>query len=132
MKKCVLSWVMILPIICLIGCATKKIDWQSRVGTYNYDQAVIELGPPDKTAKLSDGTTIAEWFQQEESRFSFGIGAGVSSGPVGVGAGVPLYGDRVKVLRLTFSPDGVLQAKANNGKSGEVLLEPAGSSRVRE
>ena len=45
----------------LAGCVTQKIDWASRVGNYTYDQAVMEFGPPDKSAKLSDGTTIAEW-----------------------------------------------------------------------
>ena len=42
------------------GCKTApKIDWNSRVGNYTYDQAVAELGPPDKSAKLSDGKTVA-------------------------------------------------------------------------
>jgi hypothetical protein len=45
----------------LAGCVTPKIDWAARAGNYTYDQAVMEFGPPDKSAKLSDGTTIAEW-----------------------------------------------------------------------
>lgn len=43
------------------GCASTKIDWDSRLGLYTYDQAVVELGPPDKSATLSDGTVVAEW-----------------------------------------------------------------------
>jgi hypothetical protein len=45
----------------LAGCVTPKIDWAARVGNYTYDQAVMEFGPPDKSAKLSDGSTVAEW-----------------------------------------------------------------------
>ncbi|MEW6158303.1 MAG: hypothetical protein AB1813_12775 [Verrucomicrobiota bacterium] len=48
-------------ILILVGCATNKIDWNSRVGTYTFDQAVLELGPPDKIATLTDGTKVAEW-----------------------------------------------------------------------
>jgi hypothetical protein len=47
------------------GCATThKIDWNSRVGNYTFDQAVREFGPPDKSASLQDGTQIAEWLLQ--------------------------------------------------------------------
>ena len=44
------------------GCATTpKVDWAARVGTYTFDQAVTELGPPDKAATLTDGTSVNEW-----------------------------------------------------------------------
>jgi hypothetical protein len=43
------------------GCATRKIDWSGRVGNYTFDQAVAEMGPPDKQARLTDGMLIAEW-----------------------------------------------------------------------
>lgn len=48
---------------CLVaGCATTpKVDWAARVGTFTFDQAVTELGPPDKAATLTDGTTVNEW-----------------------------------------------------------------------
>jgi hypothetical protein len=45
----------------LAGCATGKIDWGTRIGAYTYDEAVREYGPPDKSAKLSDGTSVHEW-----------------------------------------------------------------------
>src|SRR2546423_1111572 len=46
----------------LIGCATQpKVDWASRIGNYSYDQAVMNYGPPDKEAKLQDGTVVAQW-----------------------------------------------------------------------
>jgi hypothetical protein len=45
----------------LTACATNKVDWQSRVGNYSYDQAVLEFGPPDKEATLQNGTRVSEW-----------------------------------------------------------------------
>lgn len=50
-----------------IGCASNKIDWNSRLGTYTFDQAVVELGPPDKSANLTDGTVVAEWMTRPGS-----------------------------------------------------------------
>jgi hypothetical protein len=47
----------------LAGCVSspKKIDWDARVGTFTYDAAVLEMGPPDKEATLTDGTIVAQW-----------------------------------------------------------------------
>lgn len=65
------TWAGMSLLICLLlalatGCATSKnkIDWNSRVGTYTYDQAVLDMGPPAKEAKLQDGTVVAEWMTQ--------------------------------------------------------------------
>ena len=52
---------MMLAALVLAGCVTQKIDWPARVGNYTHDQAVTELGPPDKSAKLTDGTVVADW-----------------------------------------------------------------------
>ena len=57
-----ISWFTILALVVafIAGCATTKpIDWNSRVGSYTFDQAVTELGPPDKQAALSDGKIVA-------------------------------------------------------------------------
>ncbi|MBU6409869.1 MAG: hypothetical protein KGR98_05720 [Verrucomicrobia bacterium] len=43
------------------GCATTRVDWPARIGHYTYDQAVLDYGPPDKYARLSDGTIVADW-----------------------------------------------------------------------
>lgn len=51
------------------GCAT-KIDWKSRVGSYTYDDAIKELGPPDKVATTSDQMTVAEWLLYSGSTFA--------------------------------------------------------------
>ena len=95
-----------------VGCATTKIDWNSRIGNYIYDQAVIELGPPDKFAKLTDGTIVAEWMTRR----------GYSGGSAGMmyGHGYPYYyhpwhyyyepPSPDYFIRLTFGPDGKLQA----------------------
>lgn len=95
------------------GCtSTPKVDWNSRIGNYTYDQAVTDLGPPDKTAKLSDGTIVADWVKHSHGGgLSFGVGTGFYSGggtAVGTGVGTSTgYPDQV--LRLTFGPDGKLQ-----------------------
>ena len=94
--------------LCGLGCkSTPKVDWDSRVGNYTYDQAVAELGPPDKMAKMTDGNTVADWITRSRGGgFSFGVGTGVSGGhgAVGVGQSVSTgYGDHV--LRLIFGSD---------------------------
>lgn len=98
--------------VLLAGCAGPKVDWNSRVGVYTYDQAVTELGPPDKQAKLSEGSTVAEWLTRR----------GYSGGSVGFmyGYGYPYYyhpwyhyydpPSPDYFLRLTFGPDGKLLA----------------------
>lgn len=94
------------------GCASKaKIDWNSRVGSYTYDQAVLELGPPDKASDLTDGSKVADWFVKRNSRVSFGLGTGFSSGGTGVGVGQSVgSGGSAQFLRLTFNPEKKLQA----------------------
>lgn len=41
------------------GCA--GVDWESRIGTYTYQDAVREFGPPDQRETLSDGSITASW-----------------------------------------------------------------------
>jgi len=96
-----LGWVLVLG--GLLGCATTKVDWASRIGHYSFDQAVLELGPPDKSAKLNDGTIVAEWLTQRG--FSH---ATVQTYP---GMWVHSYTETPapdRFLRLTFGPDGQL------------------------
>jgi hypothetical protein len=46
------------------GCASSRINWNERIGTYTFDQAILDFGPPDKQATLQDGSIVAEWLTQ--------------------------------------------------------------------
>lgn len=106
----------VMPLLALLvwaaGCqTTPKIDWNSRVGSYTYDQAVLDFGPPDRFAKLTDGTIVAEWVTHRGySRVYLGASYGYYPywGPF-----YPTYLDTYSpdyYLRLTFGPDGRLTA----------------------
>jgi hypothetical protein len=109
MKAISFPWLFL--VLFLAACAsTPKVDWNSRVGTFTYDQAVLELGPPDRSSSLTDGTTVAEWFiAGSRGGVSFGLGTGISTGNVGVYGG-PTFSSAggTRILRLTFGPDGKL------------------------
>ncbi|MGN6553011.1 MAG: hypothetical protein ACTHLW_04755 [Verrucomicrobiota bacterium] len=103
-----LAWLIAFLGFITVGCrSASKVDWNSRVGGYTYDQAVKEFGPPDKSARLSDGKLVADWIQRSRGGgLSFGIGTGISSGHAGVGVSqtvAPNPSDRI--LRLTFDAD---------------------------
>jgi hypothetical protein len=104
----------------LTGCkSTPPVDWNSRVGTYTYDQAVTDLGPPDKQAKLDDGKTVVEWITHRSGGSALSIGTGFFSGGGGSGVGVGV-GQSIgtspadKVLKLTFGSDHKLVAWSKN------------------
>jgi hypothetical protein len=99
----------------LSGCATTpRIDWNARLGNYTYDHAVLELGPPDRMAPLTDGTRVAEWMIARG--YSSGYVTGFAPhfyhpyfyGPPAYYYSEPPSPDRF--LRLTFAPDGRLAA----------------------
>jgi hypothetical protein len=93
-----------------VGCASApKVDWDSRVGRFTYDDSVKELGPPDRYAQTGDGTTVAEWFLKHSPTFSFGFGTGSygSHGGVGVSQGLTT-GGAAQYLRLRFDAEGQL------------------------
>jgi len=97
--------------LALAGCATTpKINWASRVGTYTYDQAVLDFGPPDRYAKLSDGTVVAEWLTRRGYAHSYttlGYGGWFGCWPY-----YPTYIDTYSpdhFLRLTFDAEGKLK-----------------------
>lgn len=110
---------LMLVVACLgwMGCkSTPKVDWESRIGHFTYDQAVTELGPPDKTATLSDGKKVVDWVQPGRGGgMSFGVGTGFSTGGVGVGVGQSTGTRRsARVLRLTFGQDDKLVSFSKN------------------
>lgn len=98
-------------LLLLAGCATQKVDWASRVDNYSYDQAILEIGPPDKQARLEDGTIVAEWLTRRGYAYSspaFGYYPWSYYGPH-----YPGYVDSYTpdyFLRLTFGPDGKLRS----------------------
>ena len=105
-----LGWLCFaLLVVSLTGCAhRRKVDWNSRIGHFTYDQAVLELGPPDKEAQLKDGVVIADWLTfrgapqrdflfHPRSRYDFHY---YHSGPPAPD----------QFLRLVFSPDGTMQS----------------------
>ena len=101
-------------LVLVTGCATHRVDWNSRIGNYTFDQAIVELGPPDKQAKLSDGKTVAEWITRYSNGGSIAIGTGFYRYPASVGVvqTSPSYYERK--LRLTFNPNNVLTAWSRN------------------
>ena len=105
-----------LALVLLSGCATTpKIDWSSRIGTYTYEQAVVELGPPDKHATLSDGTLVAEWLLHRGYTQAYAPlhGGWHGYGPWFYGPMYPAYIDTYtspdSFLRLIFDPHGLLK-----------------------
>jgi hypothetical protein len=100
----------------MVGCkTTKPVDWNTRVGTYSFDQAVTELGPPDKQTTLSDGKLVAQWITHRNGGTSFGVGTGFYTGGVGVGVGQSVgSGYRDRILTLTFGANSVLAAWSKN------------------
>ena len=106
----------ILATALVTGCqTTKPIDWNSRVGTYTFTQAVTDFGPPDKETTLSDGKLVAQWITHRYGGSSFSVGTGFYTGPAGVGVGHTTgsaYPDRI--LTLTFGTNQVLAAYSKN------------------
>ena len=105
MKAKASPWFMIAALaLFLCGCATSNIDWDARRGNYTYDQAVLEFGPPDKSAKIGDGTIVAEWLTYRGSRG----GPGYYASPYYYS---PFYEPPTpdRYLRLTFDPEGRLR-----------------------
>jgi len=109
------SWVGLAAAVLalwLTGCASSRIDWASRTGHYSYDQAILELGPADKSAKLMDGSVVAEWLTHR-GYTSYYTPFATSYSPWFYG---PSYGPSFLetspnyYLRLTFGPDGLLRA----------------------
>jgi hypothetical protein len=107
--------ILALTVAFLAGCATKPpINWDSRVGHYTYDQAVNELGVPNRKTSMSDGKLVAKWFTQRQVNPHFNSGmsyygsTGFSANPAG-GTG---YYDCT--LQLTFDTNGTLIAWTKN------------------
>jgi hypothetical protein len=99
----------------LAGCTTTPpIDWNSRVGLYTYQQAVADLGRPNRQAKLSDGTTVYKWSAQPAVNPNLNTGMSYygSTGFTSNQTASPGVNDQM--LQLTFDTNGVLTAWSQN------------------
>jgi hypothetical protein len=107
--------ILFLAVALIAGCkTTPQVDWNSRVGRYTYNQALAELGSPEKQTKLSDGKTVDQWITLHASN-GFFMGGGLGNNNYGMGAGQTMaqsYKDHV--LELTFGVDGKLVSWAKN------------------
>jgi len=100
----------------LSGCiTTPPVDWDSRVGHYTYSQAVAELGPPSRSARLSDGKIEYKWFIHPYGSTSYN--AGLSPYNINNNLGPsPVIGPSFdnRILKLTFDTNGTLTAWSKN------------------
>ncbi len=103
----------VLLLLCA-GCITHRVDWNARLGNFNYDQAVIELGPPDNQAGLSDGRIIAEWVSRYDAGNTVVISGGYNRYPGDFGVVQTSPNTFESRLRLTFSTNRVLTAWSKN------------------
>lgn len=108
---------LLLSLVALAGCSTSKVDWNSRIGVLTFDQAVVELGPPDKDATLTDGSRVAEWLLRRGHTGSYGTVYAPGPyyrRPYGYGWYGPMAyydpGSPDYWIRLTFGPDARLTA----------------------
>ena len=106
----------LLAALVFAGCATgPKIDWAARIGHYTYDQTVLELGPPDKEAKLDNGIVVANWITRRGYAYTTGGTVAYNNYPGMVivpshnQGCLPIQGYSPSCfLRLTFGADGKL------------------------
>jgi hypothetical protein len=109
--KFLLPVILAMTVTFLTGCATKPpVNWDSRVGHYTYDQAVTELGLPDRQSRLSDGKVVYKWFVQPPVAPRFNSGMSYY-GNNGFGAGQTIGSSfNSQMLQLTFDTNGTLIA----------------------
>jgi hypothetical protein len=96
-------------VVLVAGCVTPT-NWDARIGTYTFDQAVLAYGPPDKQAKLSDGRKVAEWITRYGNNGATYVSTGAwYPGSVGViqTTGPTYYESK---LQLVFNTNNVLQS----------------------
>jgi hypothetical protein len=111
--KSFLPGALLLAVFVIVGCATAPpVDWNSRVGTYTYAQAVGELGPPNRQARLSSGATAFKWFVPTVG--TIGMPNNNMNNGFGVGPNIRPGGLSDRYLQLTFDTNGVLSAWSKN------------------
>lgn len=99
---------LLATMLLMLGCATTRVDWNSRIGQYSYDDAITELGVPDRQATLSDGSIVAEWLERRGGAYGTSYHSRFSRFET---YDVHEFPDRF--LRLTFGPDKLLSRAGN-------------------
>lgn len=101
-------FLVLVIVLFAAGCATEPINWNRRIGTYTYAQAVTEFGPPDRRVKFITGELVAEWDRRYYGASTAGAGAGSYGYPGGAGVAQtgPVYYE--STLRLTFATNNIL------------------------
>lgn len=132
MKRSLLSVFVLAPchivlttMLLMTGCqSTPKVDWESRVGQWTYDDVIKDMGPADKVETLSDGAKVAEWLLQRGTRIPRYEVIGYQDNynypyyPYSPQLGRTRYyeGYRADIqfpdrsIRMIFQPDGVLES----------------------
>lgn len=104
-----MSAVLALMAALCLGCAPKLLDkYKSRIGTLTYDQALLELGPPNHVADLDGGGKVADWLQQGSRVYSTpstSVMVGPWPGGVMMNSGGNIGSTPSVYLFLTFGPD---------------------------
>ena len=99
------NFVILAVFALLAGCtALPQVNWDARVGSFTYDQTVLELGPPEKTTMLTDGSRVADWLTLRGQRNTM-----FHSFPDGRVVRTEGARDPDRLLRLTLGSDGKLK-----------------------
>ena len=99
----------------LAGCATTTTaNWDQRVGSLTYEQAVAELGEPMGDMKKTDGTREVTWLVERGSPQTVGS-SGMGGDPAYHASGTPPLRSEFpsrpeRYLHLYFGSDGLLKS----------------------
>lgn len=108
--RCLRWFASLVVVTFLFGCATtSSVNWDKRIGTYSWEDAVAEFGDPDRVADLEGGVKAGEWIQSRTT----GIPPASATPSYVRGETVnpnQTYGSSApdRILRLSFTPDGKL------------------------
>ena len=100
----------------------QQVDWDGRIGRFNYEQAVAGMGWPVEETKLSGGMRWAEWITNSGGSMGRSLarpGNKRRSMSVVLLEPTEIHRLRDGYLRLTFDETGRLVAWENGTKTGD-------------
>lgn len=106
-----LQWCGGLLVAALVtGCSTtSSVNWDKQVGTYSWEDALADLGPPDQVTDQPGGIKQATWAKERTVGLppaadtpAYVRGESMSASQT-YGSSAP-----AKILQLSFTPDGKL------------------------